>query len=52
MVRQRTTSTVTSALISELGGGDGQVDDDKLPRYIMACWPRLQEGLVGADRRR
>lgn len=47
MVRQQTTSTVTSALISELGVEAIQVDDDKLPRYIAGVLARLQEVWLG-----
>lgn len=47
MVRQQTTSVLTSGLTSELGVEAIQVDDDKLPRYIAGVLARLQEVWVG-----
>lgn len=47
MVRQQTTSALTTGLISELGVEAIQVDDDKLPRYIAGVLARLQEVWVG-----
>ncbi|CAM2966426.1 DNA primase [Mycobacterium intermedium] len=47
LVRQQTTSALTTGLISELGVEAIQVDDDKLPRYISGVLARLQEVWVG-----
>ncbi|GAB3026681.1 DNA primase [Mycobacterium bourgelatii] len=47
LVRQQTTSALTTGLISELGVEAIQVDDDKLPRYIAGVLARLQEVWVG-----
>ncbi|WP_134429274.1 DNA primase [Mycobacterium ulcerans] len=47
MVRQQTTSPLTSGLISELTVETIQVDEEKLPRYIGGVLARLQEVWMG-----
>ncbi|GFG95291.1 DNA primase [Mycobacterium timonense] len=46
-VRDRSSSPLTAALISELGVEAIQVDEEKMPRYIAGVLARLQEVWMG-----
>ncbi|AOS91756.2 DNA primase [Mycobacterium intracellulare subsp. chimaera] len=47
VVRDRASSPLTAALISELGVEAIQVDEEKMPRYIAGVLARLQEVWMG-----